>query len=823
MMKLAAITLTLLMLPGGDPTFVTAEAAPEEPFPLWGVATESERLTGAQKRALENTRHSRDVPERHLGATLSPFHFRAYDCAKPKNIRRVTAPQPDACRFDAQLKHEEYVEMTVLQTAPVRKYSAKRCRWRYTTMPGQCTNNDATVPLNEKAEFYRMGNLGKERCTEAWEKKRFVFHKTGEDYGRPGRRIFNLALELNATNYLFYEEVGQTAYEPHNAQTNDAHCYGDTWFHQDYRSTKYNLHYMVVPVWAELELLQIEVSQSSDGALVDMVAGSPLPCSLDEDPMSTRTHCATADADYLIETPKDARDCDVFKTREVQGQVLAKTHSDLQTKRNAAFVSTDGSMIRLLLMGQTTKCGHIVTRTDYPEIFVVQREKTPAVLQRMLPAQLVSPTLFTQLADQHLQGDHRTRLHAEVVAVYEAACRRRLAPSYVNPTSRQLARRTGCVLTDGWGNYTKFAGRLEYQFQCHPVLVRGLSAKSCYTTLPVYVEDEFAVDMAGRRNVSLQEFRNITFFLDPLTLELTTYGVPAECQGILGDGYVTVQDINVIVTPELIPLAPAEVLPLSLFRDDPVYEPRYQSRAKAGLYTEETLRAFYTAMTAGKRKEQWTTVAEATSNLPPQLTYDDPQGPGATGLWSALIIPSFVTSILRWCERHTTLISVASAVGVVYLLIKRTATTTAAVRATAGVNCCVRMVMICFPTVAILWGITKKVGAKIKDVALPSPTHEKTPEKSKDDQVKEGSKKPKAPPRPPPPTFAELNKDLEGVTNPPPFETLQKKAQPVKKDVKPDAPRLPTVAEEREGLPLMPAVPLSQYHKASSTLDLSKV
>jgi hypothetical protein len=102
--------------------------------------------------------------------------------------------------------------------------------------------------------------------------------------------------------------------------------------------------------------------------------------------------CATNQATYIWDTPTEQEKCLYFESRRTKGTVVTTETGD------STYMSTDGSMVRLLLKEEPiAACGRLVTGTNYPNLFLAKPQDNPSIYRRLHPQ---DATVYTYINNQ---------------------------------------------------------------------------------------------------------------------------------------------------------------------------------------------------------------------------------------------------------------------------------------------------------------------------------------------------------------------------------------------------------------------------------------
>jgi hypothetical protein len=170
---------------------------------------------------------------------------------------------------------------------------------------------------------------------------------------------------VNATTIILVETLGRTWV----TETGEVKCKGEKF---DYMSKHYEdlviSHHIAITLVEDTALINL------DGTLITHQEEILLGCQASEN------SCATDRATYLWDTPTEQEKCLYFESRQTKGTVVTTEAG------NSTYMSTDGSMVRLLLKEEPiAACVRLVTDTNYPDLFLAKPQDNPSIGRRLHP------------------------------------------------------------------------------------------------------------------------------------------------------------------------------------------------------------------------------------------------------------------------------------------------------------------------------------------------------------------------------------------------------------------------------------------------------
>ena len=215
---------------------------------------------------------------------------------------------------------------------------------------------------------------------------------------------------------------------------------------------------------------------------------------------------------------------DRYQARHVRGIVVTNEGKD----DDKAFLSRDGSLVRLLLTGTKAMCDRLVWTTSHPQLYL-SADFDHSAFARPIDPRDVSIHTFSQVGDAYLYGALSDNIRQETQALYTATCRRILGASPGDPSRDQVLARQGETIARGHGTFTTSAGEVQYRYTCPSKVVMGVDTPKCYHAMPVALEEADLAEYAEFAGLTTSQAANVTFFVEPYTRVLTTTAAEAPC------------------------------------------------------------------------------------------------------------------------------------------------------------------------------------------------------------------------------------------------------------------------------------------------------
>jgi hypothetical protein len=107
---------------------------------------------------------------------------------------------------------------------------------------------------------------------------------------------------------------------------------------------------------------------------------------------STAGYCSTGQGTYVWDPPGDDDTCPLYLTRDTTGLVITDSEG-VDT-----FMSSDGSMLRLILTEKLSMCNHLVHRTNYPDLYLADQTGVEA-FQRPISKKEIVVHVYNNMGD----------------------------------------------------------------------------------------------------------------------------------------------------------------------------------------------------------------------------------------------------------------------------------------------------------------------------------------------------------------------------------------------------------------------------------------
>ena len=425
-----------------------------------------------------------------FGASVSPqrpddFILHAYDCGQPTAIVDMGFDHTAVCMGKRGYVQRTAANFVILQHERQRTTPGYRCTIKESRTVTYCGNYDHQTTLDAYQHFGEEITVSVAECTQI---------RTQGTYSRFG---YENSVNKQGHSRLHIMQVGSSYV---SSGMDEVHCQGGDWkppgAHRPIKG-------VVVSIHLQISVFEEQFQRLNDLPQVRAVSADVnLPCSF------TALGCSTAEGAFVWTAYQES--CPLARSREASGHTV-------QDEDHEVFISTDGSMIRLILYESVTMpdCPKfLVRRTNYEDIYV---SSDPSALQvRPLGPSEQSMAYYVRNRDDYLYHHLMDKIEAEFRHVVASDCKARARQLKLEYFLQHNEPRLYSWLM-GNGTFGLAAGEVIYQYTCPHVLVRARETEGCFHELPVTV-------ITNGSRLFEQEM-----FLDPLTRTLFAKGTVVPC------------------------------------------------------------------------------------------------------------------------------------------------------------------------------------------------------------------------------------------------------------------------------------------------------
>jgi hypothetical protein len=552
-------------------------------------------------------------------SSANPYVFEGFDCSTPLGIQDLGhAIHPSCLDSNSRVKEKKEVTYQLLQQVKFHRTAGYSCEMERTQVGHYCGTYDHMTTYGDLNYYNRPVPVAVDVCRDWIWKLKYV-----DALGQPHE------LGANTTTIIKYEEVGRTY-----AENGEVSCVGGDLQHQ-----RQMLHRMVLEVQIKITL-RPEVYKSSKTVTYAHIQDRQLPCRPDTG------SCQLSDITYFWEIPDLS--CDLVGVKYTRGEDILTTNGD------SAFVSTDGTLVRLVKAEPISKCDRVVTKTDYENLFLYEVKTNSLPFDRSMDPAEMDVVMFITNRDEFLYQHVADELDQELQGMLRNTCERQARQGKLEFwLQNRDPGLTSWFL--GNGTFATAAGEVLYQYQCSPVLVRGASLDRCYQALPVNRLDSTGQALPSDRQL----------FMEPLTRRLTWTGIELPCQQEFLPKYRNLQNGWVVATPRLhVTTEPVFEAPLTSRNRTPRKRLDF---TRGGLYDEQQARAWQHSLDfsrtiiaigatfAQQVDPQWRNSQEF--HLRPENVFPEFKDPTA---WASQLWSQTVTFLHLWGETAAIIFSLVT-------------------------------------------------------------------------------------------------------------------------------------------------------------------
>lgn len=515
--------------------------------------------------------------ESHGSLKAEQFQFLAYDCSNPAKLKSVSPPELKACETTPQGDKVVTKTYNLLQRADYVRTKATACQVTRTRLGFFCGaySHQTFVPM--ASQFEEPIKITGEQCAMMQYTQKYDIGGTKYD------------IQPDTPNIINVETVGTTEFT-----YTDVTCYGGDWV--DNGRTRKGLN-----IFESYTVLvqRVEVMVDSDDKVIVANTQSELPC-----PFGKEECEFVGGSTYVWRYLSGRARCPYYQVRRVAGKEVKGEDG------RTVFMSTDGSMTRVVRKSPKTACDQPIFTTNYHKLFLTE-VLDDHVLNRPLHLAEMSVTTYSNNKDEFLYGQLTNYVNEEFAAVLQEDCRRQRARRLVDfpgIAAEQAAVSDGETASLGHGYFVTASGEGWYKYQCVHILTTAREDKDCWAGLPVTLTDADRNRYIAQRHEAgyddINSGNGTEFFIEPHTRRLTSVGVPMPCVRYLAPVYEDTKGRWIRVAPEIELADPPEELEWDKFKEISAANPAHFDFEAGGIYEAEAIRAMDRFNQAPRRQKE---------------------------------------------------------------------------------------------------------------------------------------------------------------------------------------------------------------------------
>ena len=484
-------------------------------------------------------------------ATTIDRRIQGYDCAKPVAVQDHALDETlQLCQENAKVARQENVTFQLLYKEPLQRLKGYRCEILDTRTVHYCGK------YSHQTSFARYNYADLPKPPTAVSCRSMVRYKKlqlpdGEEKD----------LKIGAQHRFYYTEVGRTytgsdwIYPDLQVQ-----CQGGDWRMNrvDYKNMIVEHHWTVTVT--EEEFIY-------DGKRLVAVGNN---VQLNANVFDTDT--SDGDATYTWESPIGY--CPITVSKVVTGLLVEDEHT-----KTKVFMSTDNSLVRLVMSFHESYCGRMIWATNYPDLFLGTMD-TQMPFERRVDPKAISMTTYVKARDDFLYNHVLYKIEEELGNVLMHNCKQREAK---RKAQFYIQHKNPDMITYGFGNgtFATSSGEVLYYHKCRPEIVTASDSPYCYDALPVHLPMDSPLH---------RQFNASQWFVEPLTRRLTRYasilpctkGFGAKYKGLSGKWMSANPTLHLTDSPK--PMEDPETVITRLLPD--------VDFSKGGIYDDEDMKAW---------------------------------------------------------------------------------------------------------------------------------------------------------------------------------------------------------------------------------------
>ena len=521
-----------------------------------------------------------------------------FDCSKPQNIRDFHLDQTIDCDAHGDLdvaNTDRQASYQLLQETDKQVVEGYKC----------------TVQIDRHYQY--CGVYDHSLTGSKWNLNRAPYRRLDATFcRRMGRGTFVtdkdtlFPIEMNRENVIIEETVGKT----YNTASGELKCIGapvtldgdDGEIKQAVIVTKY---YATVTT----ETFHLK----TDGTVLALTSGEILDAEpRDEEAEGPQTiFIWKFDVNFCYLGFLQAFDAYEVPVTPQQSKTSSETLSIVMAK--------DDSLIRVRKQAPISKCGRVLSSTNYPALFIYPTSSPRQFTEKIHPSEVKIQT-YVDNQDDFLYHHLTDQIEDQFQDLLAATCHHR---SFFRASSMYLASQHPEFMSFQYrnGSFAAIAGESLYLYDCKAVIVQPLEADQCFEQL-----------LVKNLNSTIEDPRPL--FLEPLSRELTHAGVPIPCSNQFAPKFRTLSGMWIAATPSLTMARTPKALAVSSPNTQIQFEDTDFSAG--GIYTDETWH----------KVEEFIEFKGMRRSLGAQLTHQTASGKVGTYVGPSQIFPK--TTELEW-------------------------------------------------------------------------------------------------------------------------------------------------------------------------------
>ena len=383
-----------------------------------------------------------------LKARVDEYYMVGYDCTNPRIITPTSSFITNPC-VDQTLPGADVItkgdikDYQLLQYETAREIDGFKCELRRSVWTYYCGVYDHSTPVPQESFFGRRVPVSTETCRQLVNDGTY----TADDG-------LELQVPLNAEVSHSYWTLGKSFVYGKDGSA-EISCEGGKMAVEN-KVADNIVQYVTDKITYQKETFL----ERPDGSIVAFYDNILLNCPLNQ------RYCKSANIRYVWEYSTQQH-CPLLLVKNFQGYVVNTDNSP-----DTVLMSSDGSLIRVILKGQIEECKLMVFRTNYPELVVaLARNEDGSVKNNLISRNIknsprnIQIGLYITNRDDSLYHTIVSRIKEEFKAVIQDNCQRNLDKAKL---THFLERRMPSFHTYrlGGDNFLTTAGEIVYSYKC---------------------------------------------------------------------------------------------------------------------------------------------------------------------------------------------------------------------------------------------------------------------------------------------------------------------------------------------------------------------
>ena len=408
--------------------------------------------------------------------------FEAYDCSEPLNLTTVITPPRLKCDPPDPHVPSKAKTYRILQRAKSINVKLKRCAATRSRTAFQCSAAakppfswlHVAMPMGAEWKFEEQLLLTQSECWTAWNEQRY--HDTYDS-----SRSYHLAVPGKQTvitqpsgRWTFNDSWAGCSSSPSPFRAEGPRRWGASYWADP--EPRHFFPRAVITDYITIKTEKVDAYRDNNGRLTT-VTGLHLPCLESDEKCVVEGH-----GTYVWKATTAEERCHYYSAlpRPVTGL-------DIVDAQGRTTFYSETTMLRLEKRGSISRCGSVMYRTDFDNLFLTE-DLWATKVSRPLAASEVSVVTYANQQDKFLYHEVIDTIKEELQEMNVNQCnlgRHVKEGEYARQAAEQQARLDGETAMVSPNHFVTAAGEVWYSYRCRPIIVRATPDNLCYNALPV--------------------------------------------------------------------------------------------------------------------------------------------------------------------------------------------------------------------------------------------------------------------------------------------------------------------------------------------------